>query len=89
MECEALERASRMRLDINFVNEIKPGEVTGLFTGPIEDSPDAPAPGEWLKALRQAEGTAAEQALAIEGRRAGTSSETAQVNFRAELRLRG
>ncbi|MDR2607516.1 MAG: acyl-ACP thioesterase [Treponema sp.] len=90
MECETLERASRMRLDINFVNEIRPGEVTGLFTGPIEDSLEAPAPGEWLKALRQAEDKAenpVEQALAIEGRKTGTSSEAAQVNFRAELRL--
>jgi hypothetical protein len=73
-----------MRLDINFLNEIKPGEVTGLFTGPIEDSPE-----EWLKTLQQVEGKAAGQALAIEGRKAGTSPEAAQVNFRAELRLWG
>lgn len=36
-----LEQAQRMRLDINYLNEILPGEITGIWSACIDD-PDAP-----------------------------------------------
>ena len=33
-----LEQAKRMRLDINYLNEILPGEVTGIWSARIEDA---------------------------------------------------
>ena len=33
-----LEQAKQMRLDINFLNEILPGEVTGIWSAPIGES---------------------------------------------------
>jgi acyl-ACP thioesterase len=71
LENEDLERARRMRLDINYLSEIKPGEITGLWTVPL------PA-GE--------AGTGAEgldlKAFAFEGRR----QDDGPAVFRAELR---
>ena len=32
-----LEQAGRIRLDINYLNETLPGEITGLWSAPIED----------------------------------------------------
>jgi acyl-CoA thioesterase FadM len=33
-----LEQAGRMRFDINYLSEILPGEVTGIWSAPIEDT---------------------------------------------------
>jgi acyl-ACP thioesterase len=79
MEPEILERADRMRLDINYLSEIKPGEITGLLSGPIGDA--AAAAGEMP----------IKEALAFEGRRqvpssAPESAGDGQTMFRAELR---
>ncbi|MDR3138915.1 MAG: acyl-ACP thioesterase [Treponema sp.] len=81
-EPEILERAERMRLDINYLSEIKPGEVTGLFKAPI-------IPGE-------APAASGEKALAFEGRRQllpepagpspGEPGPAEAALFRAELR---
>jgi acyl-ACP thioesterase len=37
IEPEQLERAEKMRLDINYLNEIKPGETTEIFFAPLEE----------------------------------------------------
>jgi hypothetical protein len=71
LENEDLERARRMRLDINYLSEIKPGEITGLWTTPLPAGEGEPG-GEGLN-LR---------AFAFEGRR----QDGGQAVFRAELR---
>jgi acyl-ACP thioesterase len=38
-----LEQAGRMRLDINYLNEILPGEVTGIWSAPIEETAEPEA----------------------------------------------
>jgi acyl-ACP thioesterase len=69
-EPEILEKAARMRLDINYLSEIMPGELSELWTGRVE------APDSDLSADQPA------AALAYEGRRSGGG----QAVFRAELR---
>jgi acyl-ACP thioesterase len=71
LENEDLERARRMRLDINYLSEIKPGEITGLWITPL------PAGGNETGG----EGLAL-KAFAFEGRR----QDNEQAVFRAELR---
>jgi acyl-ACP thioesterase len=77
-----LERAGRMRLDINYLNEILPGEVTGIWSARVEDPAETPA--------------GAFDAFAFEGRKIGDrglgtgdrgSGGTVPTAFRAELRL--
>jgi acyl-ACP thioesterase len=69
-----LEQAGCMRLDINYMNEVLPGETTGIWASPIE------AADEMHNASINA---AASSAHAFEGRK-GTENLPA---FRAELRL--
>jgi acyl-ACP thioesterase len=66
-----LEAAGRMRLDINYISEIKPGETTEIWQAPIAADNAEPAPAR----------AAADHTFAFEGRK-----ET-QAAFRAELRL--
>jgi acyl-ACP thioesterase len=74
---EILESAAGMRLDINYLSEVKPGETVELWTGPIP-----------LGAGDSGTGGGADYpgkigaALAYEGRRPGSG----QPVFRAELR---
>jgi acyl-ACP thioesterase len=68
---DSLDNAKQMRLDINYMSEILPGEKVGLFSAAVEHgpvSPDYPA--------------VASSAFAYEGRRP-----EGQAVFRAELRL--
>jgi acyl-ACP thioesterase len=53
-----LEQAGRMRFDINYLNEILPGEVTGIWSAPIEDTAESPAGPFYAGAFegRKAEG---------------------------------
>ena len=69
-EPEILEKAARMRLDINYLSEVMPGELTELWTGRVEES-----------GSEQAEDQPA-AVLAYEGRRV----EEDRAVFRAELR---
>jgi acyl-ACP thioesterase len=71
-EPEILEKAERIRLDINYLSEIRPGEITELWTAPIPAGEAKPADGAGLNAA----------AAAYEGRRQGDG----QAAFRAELR---
>jgi acyl-ACP thioesterase len=41
-EPKILERAFRMRLDVNYLTETKPGEITQLWTAAIKGEPDQP-----------------------------------------------
>jgi acyl-ACP thioesterase len=66
-----LENAVRMRLDINYLNEVLPGETVEIRTGPI-------AIGNFADGKISAGNTA----FAVEGRKAG-----GPAAFRAELRL--
>jgi hypothetical protein len=65
-----------MRLDINYLSEVKPGEITGLWIAPFTD-----APSDAYSGVDCPEKISA--ALAIEGRR----PESGQSVFRAELRI--
>jgi acyl-ACP thioesterase len=68
---DSLDNANQMRLDINYMSEILPGERVELYTAPIEHGPtstDYPA--------------VVSSAFAYEGRR-----KEGQAAFRAELRL--
>jgi acyl-ACP thioesterase len=71
LDSEVLEKAGKMRLDINYLNEILPGETTEIWSAPI---PDDGAPEH---------GTPYTAACAFEGRNA----KSGQAAFRAELRL--
>jgi hypothetical protein len=66
-----LEKAGSMRLDINYLNEILPGELTGIWSAPLGD----PAASGGVEP--------ANAAFAFEGRKV----EGGQAAFRAELRL--
>ncbi|MDR2479864.1 MAG: acyl-ACP thioesterase [Treponema sp.] len=44
MDMELLEKADKMRMDINYLNEILPGEVTGIWSAPAESGTDGPPP---------------------------------------------
>jgi acyl-ACP thioesterase len=69
-----LEQARQMRLDINYTNEVLPGEVTGIWTAPIDEAAGS-QPG--------APGDGAFHAFAFEGKKIHDN----QTAFRAELRL--
>jgi acyl-ACP thioesterase len=70
---EILENAPSMRLDINYLSEVKPGESVELWTGVIPPAAGVSGP-DYPAGLRTA--------LAYEGRRPGSE----QPVFRAELR---
>jgi acyl-ACP thioesterase len=65
---QLLARAARMRLDINYLNEIFPGETTELWSAPIEAGPvESPPPG---------------CAFAFEGRKAGNGRPAFRAELR-------
>jgi acyl-ACP thioesterase len=78
-----LETADRMRLDINYLSEVLPGETTELWIAPLppdtgghDAAPDGGTPGDVPSfCLRTG-------AFALEGRKSGEG----QAAFRAELR---
>jgi len=53
-----LESAKSMRLDINYLNEILPGETTGIWSAGVEDSGEPPALHAIAFEGRKAESTA-------------------------------
>jgi acyl-ACP thioesterase len=77
-EPEILDRARQIRFDINYLSEVKPGEVTALLTAPLK-VPIGGGGGD----LGLDGDSAAGFALAFEGRR---QPEGEQAVFRAELR---
>ncbi|GHV40660.1 hypothetical protein AGMMS49546_14990 [Spirochaetia bacterium] len=79
IEGGVLETAARMRLDINYLSEVKFGEIVELWSAPINLTGAASAAE--AGATANAFG-AADWAYAFEGRRAGAAA------FRAELRIR-
>jgi acyl-ACP thioesterase len=78
-----LEKAGRMRLDINYLNEILPGETIEFWQAQAEGA----EPGSDKDAAGDAEGGGEppSHAFAFEGRKA----EGGQTAFRAELRIWG
>jgi acyl-ACP thioesterase len=88
-----LEGAGRMRLDINYLNEILPGETIELWQaqaeglmGGVESAPGETGDAEGTPGAKGApEGALPSHAFAFEGRKA----EGGQLAFRAELRLWG
>jgi acyl-ACP thioesterase len=78
IDSSLLEQAKQMRLDINYLNEVLPGDVTGIWSAEIEDTGEIPASGRVF------------YAAAFEGRKIEALSDSPLVNsaaFRAELRL--
>jgi acyl-ACP thioesterase len=75
-----LEQAKQMRLDINYLNEILPDEITEIWSAQIEDAAAVHA---------EADHAGAFHALAFEGRKSQAAHRAAdgQAAFRAELRL--
>jgi acyl-ACP thioesterase len=82
LDPELLENAKRMRLDINYLNEILPGELTDIWQARQENAPPLPdnAPQD-----KNAPAAALEPdcAFAFEGR----NTNGGRPAFRAELRL--
>ena len=76
-DMEIITKASQVRLDINYLNEVKPGEKVELWIAPLEE----PIPVENAEDYPSSPGPA----FAYEGRR----PESAQAVFRAELRTGG
>ena len=78
MEADLLEHSGGMRLDINYLREVRLGEIIQLWTAPL-DMPNAPGSSR-ESATDPGEGWDA--GIAIEGRQ-----EDGQGVFRAELRI--
>jgi acyl-ACP thioesterase len=77
IDSSLLEQAKQMRLDINYVNEVLPGDITGIWSAEIEPSADAAAQFQY-------------NAFAFEGRKIEVHPNSPLSNstaFRAELRL--
>jgi acyl-ACP thioesterase len=71
LDAPFLENASKMRLDINYLNEVFPGQTVEIWSAPFADDgglPDA----------------SGHNVFAFEGRK---TAENGQIAFRAELRL--
>jgi acyl-ACP thioesterase len=86
LDLEPLEKAGQMRLDINYLNEILPGELTGIWFAPLENASPLPDNAPQKETAPDAGQTAARQpdrAFAFEGRKTNGG----QAAFRAELRL--
>jgi hypothetical protein len=82
-----LERAGRMRLDINYMNEVRPGEITGIWSAAIEEAAHDAAHDT---AHQAAHNGGSPHAFAFEGRKIGSGQADPpkdQTAFRAELRL--
>jgi hypothetical protein len=90
-----------MRLDINYLNEVLPGEVTGIWAAPVKDTDESPAEGR--PTFGRADDAGPFYEFAFEGRKieneVGQNAfldprsliagppKSAQAAFRAELRL--
>jgi acyl-ACP thioesterase len=72
LDSSLLEQAKQMRLDINYVNEVLPSDITGIWSAEIEPPVDATAQSQC-------------NAFAFEGRKEQTQEK--QLAFRAELCL--
>jgi len=81
LEPSFLENADKMRLDINYLNEILGGEVIEIMSAGIEDADSAEA--------FAFEGRKAESGLAASQQAAAQQVAAQQPAFRAELRLYG
>jgi acyl-ACP thioesterase len=81
LDPEILDRAEQMRLDINYISEVLPGETAEFWSRPIDGTP--PPDGDAADYPSVSSGSSPE-GFAVEGRR----PESGQVLFRAELRLR-
>jgi acyl-ACP thioesterase len=82
LAAEILEQADRIRLDMNYLSEVRLGETVELWTAsiPPENSEKSPI-AEGTAAQNAAAGDGWETAIAIEGRK-----QDGPVCFRAELR---
>jgi len=69
---DLLEQAKKMRMDINYLNEVLRNEITGIWTAPIETTPAMPTTDDTPSPAH---------AFAFEGRKENLTA------FRAELRL--
>ena len=78
-DMDILTRADQERLDINYLSEVKPGEIVELWMAPFDTVPDA-ANGETGAAVYP---SAPGPAFAYEGKRPGSPNPV----FRAELRI--
>ncbi|GHU68448.1 hypothetical protein FACS189447_10920 [Spirochaetia bacterium] len=74
-----LDASDQIRLDISYVNEVRPGEIVELWSAPLPALPDS------ADIVREDYPALPEQAFAFEGRRDG--EEGPQTIFRAELHL--
>ncbi|GHU96877.1 hypothetical protein FACS189483_01130 [Spirochaetia bacterium] len=81
-EPEVLEKADTIRFDINYLSEVKYGDITELWTAPIHTA-EGDAPADSVAVVGGSD-AAYRYAAAIEGRQA----EGGQAAFRAELRTR-
>jgi acyl-ACP thioesterase len=81
LDPELLDEADQMRLDVNYISEVLPGETVELWSGPVDGNlpPDAAAADYPAGSQTRVEG------IAFEGRR--QAADPAQAVFRAELRL--
>ncbi|WP_245535076.1 acyl-[acyl-carrier-protein] thioesterase [Leadbettera azotonutricia] len=76
---DMLDAADEIRLDINYVSEVLPGETVELWSAPLPALPDAPG------IVRENYPASPEKAFAFEGRRTGAKG--IQAVFCAELHL--
>jgi acyl-ACP thioesterase len=81
-DMEILTKASQIRLDINYLSEVMPGETVELWTAPVKAAVPAATEAEISK--RDYPSTPG-PSFAYEGKRPGSS----QAVFRAELRTGG
>jgi acyl-ACP thioesterase len=79
-DMEVLTKASQIRLDINYLSEVMPGETVELWVAPVKDA----VPGGTDAAARDYPSTPG-PSFAYEGRR----PDSGQPVFRAELRTGG
>jgi acyl-ACP thioesterase len=56
LEPEVLEQAGKLRLDINYLNEVKPGELTVLWTGPLDAALNDAGAARAIEGRRQTDG---------------------------------
>jgi len=81
-DMESLTKASQIRLDINYLSEVMPGDTVELWTAPIKD----PVPnGIETEILKRDYPSSPGLSFAYEGKRPGSG----QAVFRAELRTGG
>jgi acyl-ACP thioesterase len=80
VEPELMDTADQIRLDINYVSEVLPGETVELWSAPIDKGRPAESPPPEAGSWAEYPGSVS-AAFACEGRKAG------QAVFRAELRL--